>query len=101
MHGAHLVGDGTDAANASRYVGRLQVRAAAQKGFEESRRLEDLQLYIRDPTVFDAHPHRSFAFDAREIVDLDGPVRHKDFSCRSLSARNATASELKFLKYRT
>src|SRR5262245_38778014 len=101
MNGAHLIRNGTDAADPGRNVGRLQVRAAAEKRFEESWRLKDFQLHIGHLTVLDSDPHPSFAFDAGEIVNLDCFVRHDRFSWRSLSARNEGASELKFLKVRT
>ena len=46
VHGAHLVGDRADAADARGDVGRLGERAAAQERLEEARRLEDAQLDV-------------------------------------------------------
>ena len=43
VHGAHLVGDRTDAADPRGDVGRFAEGAAAQERLEEARRLEDRQ----------------------------------------------------------
>src|SRR5215471_2454290 len=101
MYCAHLVCDGADTADPGCDVRRLQAGTAAKESLEESRRFEDLQFHVGNAAVSDANEHRTFAFNACEIVHVDGPCSHMNFSCRSLSARNAGASELKFLKDRT
>ena len=70
MDGAHLVGDGADAADPRGDIGDLGELAAAQQGLEETRRLEDVQLDVVDPAVADADVESTFAFDPRQ-----GPVR--------------------------
>src|SRR5215475_12168462 len=100
MYCAHLLSDGADTAEQGRDVRRLQAGTAAKESLEKSRRFEDIQFHVGNPAVPDANQHCTFAFNPCEIVHVDGPCSHMNFSCRSLSARNAGASELKFLKDR-
>jgi hypothetical protein len=72
VDGAHLVGDRTDPADARGDVGRLGERTPAQEGFEEARRLEQLQLDVGDLVELELDEERSFALDPGEVVDLDG-----------------------------
>ena len=65
-HGAHLVGDRADAADARGDVGRLGEAAAAQERLEEARRLEDVQLDVVDLAVADPDVQRALALDAGE-----------------------------------
>jgi hypothetical protein len=71
LHGAHLVGDGADAADPRGDVGHLGERAAAQERLEEARRLVDVQLDLGDAAAGDLDEHRALAFDAGEEVGLD------------------------------
>ena len=71
LHGAHLVRDRADAADAGGDVRRLRERAAAKEGLEEARRLVDVELDLVDPAVLDLDEHRALAFDARQVVGLD------------------------------
>src|SRR6266700_3670906 len=76
MDGAHLVGDGTDAADASSDIGGLTVHATSQKRLEEARWLEDLQFHVRNPVAVDLHVERPLPFDASQVVHLDGLTFH-------------------------
>src|ERR1017187_348795 len=76
MDRAHLIGDRTDAADARHDVRRFSVAAAAQKRFEESRRLKNIELRRADPTIADMQIERAFTLDARKIVDADPLSRH-------------------------
>src|SRR5262249_8946637 len=78
VDGAHLVGNGADAADAGGDVRRLGVLTTAQEGFEESGRFEDAQFHVDDAVVADGDVERAFAFDAGQIVDPNRalPVRH-------------------------
>ena len=73
LDGAHLVRDGTDAADARGDVGRLGEGAPAKQRLEEARRLEDPQFDVLDLAVAKADGHRALALDAREVVRLDRP----------------------------
>ena len=76
VHGAHLVGDRADAADARGDVGRLGEGAAAQERLEEARRLEDAAACTsRDLAALELDVQRALALDAREVVDLDRPGR--------------------------
>ena len=71
-HGAHLVGDRADPADARGDVGRLEERAAAQERLEEPRRLEDPRARRARPAPSrEAHGHRALALDACEVVGAD------------------------------
>ena len=62
VHGAHLVGDGADAANARGDVRCLGEGTPAQEGLEEARRLEDAQLgdsTLPSRTMTEARPRPS------------------------------------------
>ena len=76
VDGAHLIGDRADAADARHEVGRLGEGAAAQERLEEARRLEDRELRRFYLAVAHDDLERAFAFDAREIVDLDRLTCH-------------------------
>ncbi len=79
LHGvdrAHLVGDRANAADAGGDVRRLGEGAAAQERLEEARRLEDGELGAAHLAVTHDDLERSFALDAREIIDLDRLNRH-------------------------
>ena len=72
MAGAHLVGHGTDAADAGGDIGHLGDRPASQQGLEKSRRLEDAQLHVVDPAVAEVDRQSPFALDAGHGRDADG-----------------------------
>ncbi len=91
MHGAHLVGDRADAADARHEVRRLGEGAAAQERLEEARRLEDRELGRFHLAVAHDDLERAFAFDAGQIVDLDRLTS----PWRSRSSRNSGAFTLK------
>ena len=74
LHGAHLVGDRADPADAGGDVGRLGEVPAAQERLEEARRLVDLELHVRHDAVVDLHEHRALALDAGQVV---GPDRRR------------------------
>ena len=76
LHGAHLVGDGTDAADARGDVRRFAEIAAGQEAFEEARRLEDVELDMLDGALGDAHLQRAFAFDPGQCLDDDPALSH-------------------------
>ena len=76
MHGAHLIGDRTDAANARDDVRCFSVAAPAQQRFEEARRLENVELRRGDAAVADLEIERPFALDSREQVDANRLTRH-------------------------
>lgn len=61
--GTHLVGDGTDPADAGGEVGWLRVRSAPEEGFEEPRRLVDLEPRLDDGAVVDPQVQRGLALD--------------------------------------
>jgi len=71
MHGAHLIRDRADAADACGNVRRLGELPSAQERLEESRWLENLQLHVGNGTVLDLHEQRALAFDAGEVIDFD------------------------------
>jgi hypothetical protein len=77
MDGAHLIGDRADAANARDDIGHFVVAAAAQECFEETRRLEDLELRRGHTPVADLQVECSLAFDAGEIIDQNRLSRHE------------------------
>src|SRR6266566_6703347 len=76
MHSAHLVGDGANAADTGRDIGSFSIHATAQKCFEEARRLDDLKLYVHDFVAANLYIERPFAFDAGQVVYLDGLSVH-------------------------
>ena len=103
---AHLVGDGTDAADARRDVGNFLEMPPAQEGFEKARRLEDIQLDLAQLAAFGAHVQAALALDARQVIHLDsaqgqaGRLRIRlahdaTFSNLSLAARKASAFPVK------
>ena len=73
LHGAHLVRDRADPADAGGDVRRLGERAAAQERLEEARRLVDVELHLGHAAVLDLDEHRALALDAGEVVGLDRP----------------------------
>ena len=77
MAGAHLIGDGADAADARGDVGRVAVDAALQEGLEEPRRLEDAEADVLDLVVLDPDVEGALALDAGKGVDLDRPGRRR------------------------
>ena len=87
VHGAHLVRHRADAADARRQVGDLVGVAAAQEGFEEARRLEDLQAQVGHLPALDRDVQRALALDACQRVHRDGArARHSPSSSASVSA---------------
>ena len=69
--GAHLVRHRADAADAGGEVGRLGRTATSQKGLEEPRWLEDLQLHVLHAPIAHLHAKRALAFDTRQSLDRD------------------------------
>src|SRR5215471_15826857 len=76
MDGAHLVGDGANAADTGCDIGSFAIHAAAQKSLEETRWLEDLKLHVRDLVAANLYIERPLAFDAGQVVYLDGLSAH-------------------------
>src|SRR5437763_11671816 len=76
MYRTHLVGYGTDATDACRNVWSLAIHAPTQECLEETRWLDDLQFHIRDSIVLDLHIECSLAFDASQVIHLDGLIVH-------------------------
>ncbi len=76
MHGAHLIGHGTDAADSRCDIRCLGAVATTQQRLEESRRLEDRQPHAGYRAVVDIEFERPFAFDAGQVVNANGPGRH-------------------------
>ena len=72
VDGAHLVGDGADAADPRGDVGRLGEVPPPEERLEEPGRLVDPELHLDDLVTLDADEHASLALDARERVDADG-----------------------------
>ena len=72
VDGAHLVGDGTDAADPRGDVGRLGEMPPPEERLEEPGRLEDPELDLFDLVSLDADEHTAFPLDAREHVDAHG-----------------------------
>ena len=79
VHRAHLVGDRADAADARGDVGRFGKVPPAQKGFEQSGRLVDLQFDIRDAVALELDVEGAFALYAGQGVDSNR------FCCRARS----------------
>jgi len=91
LHGGdrtHLVSDRANAADPGRDVGRLREVTPAEEGFEETRRLEDLQLRFGHPVPVNGQPERAFAFDARQRLNRDG----SSSSLHGLRFRDETAA---------
>src|SRR5208283_4563332 len=82
--GAHLIGNGADAANARGDIGSFAEFAAPEKSFKEARRFEDVELHFHDALI--AHPDEQAALtlDACKDIDLDGLSVH---ALRSLSGK--------------
>ena len=76
MHRAHLIGDRADAADARGDVGHFGEGAAAQEGFEETRRLEDAELGAFNLPVAHHDLEGALALDAGKIIHLDRLTRH-------------------------
>ena len=76
VHGAHLVGDRADAADAGNDVRYLLMTAPPQQRLEEARWLEDPEPGRGHPAVGDLEVERSLALDPGEILDIDRPSRH-------------------------
>ena len=76
MNRAHLVRNRADAANSRGNVRRLGKIPPAQECFKEPRRLEDFELHIRDFVVFDLYVDRTFALNAREVINFDCFIIH-------------------------
>ena len=75
---AHLVGDGADAADAGRDVGRLGEFPAPQEGLEEARRLVDVEARLDDLVALDLDVEATFPLDPGQRADGDrprGPLR--------------------------
>jgi hypothetical protein len=98
VHGAHLIGDRTNAADPRDDIRNFGQVAASQKCLEQARRLEDLQFDVRHLVAFELDEKPAFAFDSREIGNLDGadPGRclAHDCSHSSLALRNCHAQAL-------
>src|ERR1035437_4845033 len=84
MTRAHLIRNGADTADAGGNVRHLMKLSTAEKCFEEARRFEDLQLYVRHLLALDLYQQGAFAFDTRQVVDFDGLTFH---ALRSLCGR--------------
>src|SRR6266699_3206501 len=76
MDGAQLVSDGANAADTGRDIGSFAIHATAQKCLEEAWWLEDFKLYIRDFVAANLDIECSFAFDAGQVIYLDGLSVH-------------------------
>ena len=100
MHGAHLVGDGTNPANARDDVRDFQVMPPAQEGFEQPRRLKDLELHVLHLVALELDRDSRLAFHAREVVHLYAAavagcrLGAHDFSHSSPAWRNCQAQAL-------
>ena len=77
MDGAHLVGDGADAADAGDDVQDLVGRPALDDALEVAGRLEDAQVRLDHLAVADDEPQRALALDAGESRDLETLVRDR------------------------
>ncbi len=71
LHGAHLVGHGTDAADARHHVRHLAPGASLEEFLEEARRLEDAQLQLFDTAVLDTQVQGTLALHPRQHRYLD------------------------------
>ena len=71
VHRTHLVSHGANATDPRGDVGSLGKVASAKKGFEQSRRLVDLQFYIRDAVTHELYIQGTLAFYAGQRVDSD------------------------------
>src|ERR1035441_949985 len=95
VDGAHLIGYGTDPANARGNIGNLRAVPAAQKRLEQARRLEDLELDVLDLVAFQLDVEPSLAFHPRQVIHPDGlaaPAHARSHS--SLAFRNCHAQAL-------
>jgi hypothetical protein len=79
MNRAHLVGDGTDAADACDEIRNLAGLASAEQRLEEARRLENPKPEVADPPAGDGQMQRHLAFDAGQVIK---PYRSGLFSLR-------------------
>ena len=77
VHAAHLVGDRANPADAGDNVEHLLVPAPAQQCLEEARRLEDTQSDRIYGAIANMKFERALAFDPRDIVDPNCPIRHE------------------------
>ena len=79
LHGvdrAHLIGNRADTANPRSNIGGFRKIAATQQRFEQTRRLEDLQLRACNLAVPHMNIERSLPFDPGKNIDTDGSTRH-------------------------
>src|SRR5215471_16313657 len=87
VHGTHLISNRTDSADPSGNIWNLTKTATTKEGFKKTRRLKDFQLDVDHIAVADLDIEPAFAFDPRQIVNLDrlsfhaprfpgGTVRH-------------------------
>jgi len=74
--GTHLVRDGADAANPRGDIGNFGKIATAQEGLKKTRRLKDFQLDVNHFIVADLDVETTLAFDASQVVNLDGLTPH-------------------------
>ena len=74
VHGAHLVGDRADAADARHQVRHLLEGASLQEALEEARRLVDAQPQRADAPRRDLDLEGALALDARERRHLDAQL---------------------------
>jgi len=103
VHGAHLVRDRADAADASHQVGQLVGAPAARERLEEARRLVDLEAQVDDLVAFEHEMQCALALDAGERSDLDAPSLHHQSSRsrRSATSRNSRRQPLMCRRRRT
>ncbi len=71
-HGAHLIGDGADAADTGDDIGYFFNGAVSQEGFEVARGFENIQFRFDHLVVFDLEVKAAFSFDAGEQVNFVG-----------------------------
>ena len=71
MYRAHLIGNGTDAANACGDVRNVFERTAAKQCFEKARRFENVKMHSIDRAIAKTNVKPALAFDPSHCFHLN------------------------------
>src|SRR5215469_16213283 len=105
MHCAHLIGDRANATDARHNVRNFRDMTPAKKGFEQTRRFENLQLDVGHLITLQLDEQGALSFHPRQSVHFDGSLLFgrrlaHDRSHSSLALRNCHAQALNARKDR-